>query len=213
MTGEELKKLRKLRGITQEELSAAIGIPKGTIGRIESNRDEVVKKVDVLDSLLRFFSNEANDTSISSVLIEPQNIGIPMWNMPGAASNVEMYGDPKDVKIIGYLNIPGATKDSFALPVHGNSMYPTLESGSWCVLRPINDSTDIVWGEIYYIEWGDYRMFKRLLYSDNTDDVILWSDNQAETIKDRPRHSPITIKKERIKKLCLLTDILKKPNY
>jgi peptidoglycan/LPS O-acetylase OafA/YrhL len=29
--------------------------------------------------------------------------GIPMYNVPGSASNIEMYGDPNDVKIVGYL--------------------------------------------------------------------------------------------------------------
>lgn len=140
-------------------------------------------------------------------------IGVPMYNIPASASLVEMYGDANDVKIVGHLTIPGATKDSFALPVHGHSMYPTLENGSWCVLRPLNDKTDIEWGEIYYIEYGDYRMYKRLLKVDDEDSVMLWSDNQTEIINNRPKYAAKVIKKEKIRRLCLLTDILKKPNY
>ena len=141
------------------------------------------------------------------------NLGIPMYNFPASASIIEMYGDLNDVKIVGYLNIPGAVKESFALPVHGHSMYPTLESGSWCVLRPITDVRDIEWGHIYYIEYGDYRLFKRLLQSDQPDSVILWSDNQNDVINGKPKYASKTIKLDRITKLCLLTDIIRKPNY
>jgi phage repressor protein C with HTH and peptisase S24 domain len=139
--------------------------------------------------------------------------GIPMYSFPASASMTEMYGDVNEVKIIGYLNIPGSIKGSFALPVHGHSMYPTLESGSWCVLRPITDTSDIDWGQIYYIEYGDYRLFKRLLQADQPDSVVLWSDNQSDVINGRAKYAAKTIKLERIKRLCLLTDILKKPNY
>ena len=138
---------------------------------------------------------------------------IPMYNFPTAASSIEIYNDPNDVKIVGHLNIPGSTKNSFALPVYGHSMYPTLENGSWCVLRPISDVQDIIWGEIYYIEYGDYRVFKRILLSENDDEIILWSDNQTERIQDKPKYAPVKVKKERIRRLCLLTDIVKKPNY
>lgn len=142
-----------------------------------------------------------------------ESFDIPMYNFPSAASDIQLYNNPEEVKVIGHLNLPGSTKDSFALPVYGHSMYPTLENGCWCVLRPLENPQEIVWGEIYYIEWGDYRMFKRLLKAETDDKVILWSDNQLDLINDKPKYSPVTIKKEKIRRLCLLTDIVKKPNY
>lgn len=142
-----------------------------------------------------------------------ESFDIPMYNFPSAASDIQLYNNPEEVKVIGHLNLPGSTKNSFALPVYGHSMYPTLENGCWCVLRPLENPQEIVWGEIYYIEWGDYRMFKRLLKAETDDKVILWSDNQLDLINDKPKYSPVTIKKEKIRRLCLLTDIVKKPNY
>lgn len=155
---------------------------------------------------------EVKKLKVSVTEPEPKPL-VPMYNFPASASAIEMYSDPNDIKIVGHLSIPGAMKNSFALPVHGHSMYPTLESGSWGVLRPIENSSEILWGEIYYIEWGDYRNYKRLLLGDNEDEVVLWSDNQSEVVNGKPKYSPVTIKKESIRKLCLLTDILKKPNY
>lgn len=146
--------------------------------------------------------------------LELKNSNIPMYNIPVSASNVEMYGDPNDIKIVGYLNIPGATKNSFALPVHGHSMYPTLENGSWGVVRPIQDKRDIEWGQIYYIEYGDYKVWKRLIKDDeDKESVILYSDNITEMVNGKAKYASKTIKSDRILKLCLLTDILKKPNY
>jgi hypothetical protein len=49
----------------------------------------------------------------------------------------------------------------------------TLANGNWAVLRPINDPSDIEYGEIYYIEYGDYRTFKRLISTDKDDEVTL----------------------------------------
>lgn len=157
---------------------------------------------------------DKTDSDIVPPRSELDSNQIPMYNFPAAAGEVEVYNNPNDVKIVGYLNIPGAHKDSFALPAYGHSMYPTIANGDWAVNRPIVDITEIVWGEIYYIEWADYRMYKRLLYSENKEDeVILWSDNQLDMIGDRAKYSPITIKKAKIRKLCLVTEILKKPNY
>ena len=137
-----------------------------------------------------------------------------MYNLPAAAGEVEVYSNPNDVKIVGYMNLPGAHKDSVALPAYGHSMYPTIANGDWAVSRPINDPTEIVWGEVYYIEWSDYKMYKRLLKcEDNVDEVILWSDNQLDKIGNHPKYAALNIKKESIRRLRLVTEILKKPNY
>jgi len=165
--------------------------------------------------LMAYFNNGSNSIGDKKTELNQyeQPNQVPMFNFPGSASAIEMYNDPNDIKIVGHLSIPGSTKNSFALQAYGHSMYPTLENGCWGILRPIEDPTDILWGEIYYIEWGDYRNYKRLLISDSDDEVILWSDNQSEVVNGRPKYSPVKIKKESIRRLCLLTDILKKPNY
>lgn len=150
---------------------------------------------------------EANDS-----ILNHSGIGVPMYNVPGSAGGVEIYNDLSSYNTIGHLNFPGATKDSFALPVYGSSMFPTLEDGSWAVLRPIMNKFSIIWGEVYYIEWGDYRVYKRLLAGDEDDDVILWSDNQDEKINGKPIYTQIKIKKAEIQRICLVTDKYKKAN-
>ena len=138
--------------------------------------------------------------------------GIPMYEVTVTASGVEVYNDINDTKPVGRMNFPGIEDCDFALPVWGHSMYPYLENGCWVALKVIHDKK-ILPGEVYYIEWGDYRMYKRLLAGDNEDEVIAHSDNVTELVGDRLKYSPFVIRKEDIKKLCLVKDIHKKHNH
>lgn len=138
--------------------------------------------------------------------------GIPMYEIIATASGVEVYNDINDSQPVGRMNFPGIEDCDFALPVWGHSMYPYLENGCWVALKIIHDKK-ILPGEVYYIEWGDYRMYKRLLAGDNPDEVIAHSDNTTEMVGNRLKYAPFTINIADIKKLCLVKDIHKKHNH
>ncbi|GAB2692329.1 hypothetical protein GCM10027037_14610 [Mucilaginibacter koreensis] len=138
--------------------------------------------------------------------------GIPMFEVTATASGVEVYNDINDTRPVGHMNFPGIEDCDFALPVWGHSMYPYLENGCWVALKIIHDKK-ILPGEVYYIEWGDYRMYKRLLTGDHPDEVIAHSDNTTEMVAGRPKYAPFVIKKSEIKKLCLVKDIHRKSNH
>lgn len=149
-----------------------------------------------------------------NVSVQPQfnEPGIPMFEVTVTASGVEVYNDINDRKSVGRMNFPGIEDCDFALPVWGHSMYPYLENGCWVALKVIHDKK-ILPGEVYYIEWGDYRMYKRLLAGDNDDEVIAHSDNVTEMVGNRLKYAPFVVKKSEIKKLCLVKDIHKKHNH
>jgi hypothetical protein len=138
--------------------------------------------------------------------------GIPMYEVMPAKSADEGHKDINDTTPVGYMNFPGIEDCDFALPVLGQGMYPYLENGCWVALKVIQDNK-ILPGEVYYIEWGDYRMFKRLLAGDNDGEVIAQSDNTTELIGDRLKYAPFVIKKDEIKRLCLVKEIHKKLNH
>ncbi len=140
------------------------------------------------------------------------NEGIPMYEVIATASGVEVYNDINDKESVGRMNFPGIEDCDFALPVWGHSMYPYLENGCWVALKIIHDKK-ILPGEVYYIEWGDYRVYKRLLAGDSPDEVIAHSDNVTEMVGNRLKYAPFVIKIEEIKKLCLVKDIHKKHNH
>jgi phage repressor protein C with HTH and peptisase S24 domain len=138
--------------------------------------------------------------------------GIPMYEIIATATGVEVYNDINDTHPVGHMNFPGIEDCDFALPVWGHSMYPYLENGCWVALKIIHDKK-ILPGEVYYIEWGEYRMYKRLLAGDNPDEVIAHSDNITEMIGSRLKYAPFVVKIADIKKLCLVKDIHKKHNH
>jgi len=180
---------------------------------------EIIKSRQNIDpDKLRIFKERYKDflnikRPVLSTQPQPPHFdGIPMYEVVATASGVEVYKDINDTTPIGHMNFPGIEDCDFALPVWGHSMYPYLENGCWVALKVIHDNK-ILPGEVYYIEWGDYRMYKRLLVSDNEDEVIAHSDNVTELIGDRLKYAPFVIKKDEIKKLCLVKDIHKKHNH
>lgn len=211
-----LKLIRENLRKTQAEFAVAFGLKQGSYADVERGKVKIsgnIKRILEKEFNVNLHWLEFGEEDMFANLPSNENTQIPMYNFPVAAGGVETYIDPNDVKVVGHLNIPGAHKDSVAIPAYGDSMYPTLSNGDWAVSRPIGDPTEIVWGELYYVEWSDYKMYKRLLHADNEDEVVLWSDNQQELIGDRPKFAAMTIKKEKIRKLRLVTEILKKPNY
>lgn len=159
-----------------------------------------------------FLSVKKIPANTESSVIQRVFEGIPMYEVAVTASGVEVYNDINDKEPVGRMNFPGIEDCDFALPVWGHSMYPYLENGCWVALKIIHDMK-ILPGEVYYIEWGDYRMYKRLLAGDSPDEVIAHSDNVTEMIGSRPKYAPFVIKIEEIKKLCLVKDIHKKHNH
>jgi len=159
-----------------------------------------------------FLTGKRNTDFPQTAPVQRPSEGIPMYEITATASGVEVYNDINDKEPVGHMNFPGIEDCDFALPVWGHSMYPYLENGCWVALKIIHDKK-ILPGEVYYIEWGEYRMYKRLLAGDNADEVIAHSDNVTEMIGSRLKYAPFVIRIEDIKKLCLVKDIHKKHNH
>ena len=159
-----------------------------------------------------FLSEKKNTANYETSVFYKHTNGIPMFEIIATASGVEVYNDINYTTPVGRMNFPGIEDCDFALPVWGHSMYPYLENGCWVALKIIHDNK-ILPGEVYYIEWGDYRMYKRLLAGDNADEVIAHSDNVTEMIGNRLKYAPFVVKIAEIKKLCLVKDIHKKHNH
>jgi len=183
-----------------------------------SSITEIIKSRQNIDpEKLRIFKEIYKDYLIpqkytENTVLQPIEPGIPMYEIIATASGVEVYNDINDTQSVGRMNFPGIEECDFALPVWGHSMYPYLENGCWVALKIIHDKK-ILPGEVYYIEWGDYRMYKRLLAGDHPDEVIAHSDNTTEMIGNRLKYAPFVVKIDDIKKLCLVKDIHKKHNH
>ncbi|MDB5010069.1 MAG: family peptidase [Mucilaginibacter sp.] len=197
------------------QLAAELGFNSASsITEIIKSRQNIdPDKLQLFKEKYQSFLDGRGYTEISdSPKISKMGEGIPMYEITATASGVEVYNDINDTHAVGRMNFPGIEDCDFALPVWGHSMYPYLENGCWVALKVIHDKK-ILPGEVYYIEWGDYRMYKRLLAGDNPDEVIAHSDNNTEMIGNQLKYAPFIIKIADIKKLCLVKDIHKKHNH
>jgi phage repressor protein C with HTH and peptisase S24 domain len=180
---------------------------------IKSRQNIDPEKLSIFKEKYKEYITGENKKDISEQIpVKKHREGIPMYEISATASGVEVYNDINDSQPVGHMNFPGIEDCDFALPVWGHSMYPYLENGCWVALKIIHDKK-ILPGEVYYIEWGDYRMYKRLLAGDNPDEVIAHSDNTTEMVGNRLKYAPFIIKVDDIKKLCLVKDIHKKHNH
>lgn len=177
---------------------------------IKSRQNIDPEKFRIFKERFKDFLEQGRPAEVAAVQSASQ--GIPMFEVIATASGVEVYNDINDKQAVGRMNFPGIEDCDFALPVWGHSMYPYLENGCWVALKIIHDKK-ILPGEVYYIEWGDYRMYKRLLAGNTPDEVIAHSDNVTEMVGNRLKYAPFVIKIDEIKKLCLVKDIHKKHNH
>ncbi|MDB5134175.1 MAG: hypothetical protein JWP37_778 [Mucilaginibacter sp.] len=195
------------------ELAEVLGFnsPASITEIIKSRQNIDPDKLRIFKDKYKEFLNIKRPT-LSTQPQAPHFDGIPMYEVVATASGVVVYNDINDMQPVGRMNFPGIEECDFALPVWGHSMYPYLENGCWVALKEIHDKK-ILPGEVYYIEWGEYRMYKRLLVGDNDDEVIAHSDNTTEMIGNRLKYAPFVVKINEIKKLCLVKDIHKKHNH
>jgi phage repressor protein C with HTH and peptisase S24 domain len=210
----------KLRGVAfhnNSQLADALGYNSASsITEIVKSRQNIdPEKLTLFKEKYKEFLNERkvpDEREVVAIRDKKKIEGIPMYEVIATATGVEVYNDINDSNPVGHMNFPGIEDCDFALPVWGHSMYPYLENGCWVALKIIHDMK-ILPGEVYYIEWGDYRMYKRLLAGDSPDEVIAHSDNTTEMIGNRLKYAPFVIKIADIKKLCLVKDIHKKHNH
>lgn len=197
------------------QLAEALGFnsPSSITEIVKSRQNIDPEKLRIFKEKYRdFITGKKQPIYTENSTVNKTEEGIPMYEISATASGVEVYNDINDSMPVGRMNFPGIEDCDFALPVWGHSMYPYLENGCWVALKVIHDKK-ILPGEVYYIEWGEYRMYKRLLAGDSPDEVIAHSDNTTEMIGNRLKYAPFSIKIADIKKLCLVKDIHKKHNH
>lgn len=197
------------------QLAEALGFnsPSSITEIIKSRQNIHPEKLRIFKEKYKdYITGDKKQNSSEAKPVSKHSEGIPMYEISATASGVEVYNDINDSQPVGHMNFPGIEDCDFALPVWGHSMYPYLENGCWVALKIIHDKK-ILPGEVYYIEWGDYRMYKRLLAGDSPDEVIAHSDNTTEMVGNRLKYAPFIIKVTDIKKLCLVKDIHKKHNH
>lgn len=196
----QIRKTRKGKDITLEQVSEETGISTSYLSRIEAGTrglslENAVKIARALgvepEEITDEFEVEDLERAKGMPIGPAKKRGdIPNFTIhagmgPGGALSVlandsgEVYSDFSD----GFWSFPDAVKAGwrnmakiYAMPVTGDSMEPTLPGGSFAFI----DTSHVMPSpeDIYALDYGDGLMIKRVKLVPRTDKILIISDNE-----------------------------------
>ncbi|MDS1138604.1 XRE family transcriptional regulator [Nitratireductor indicus] len=196
----QIRKTRKGKDITLEQVSEETGISTSYLSRIEAGTrglslENAVKIARALgvepEEITDEFELEDLERAKGMPIGPAKKRGdIPNFTIhagmgPGGALSVlandsgEVYSDFSD----GFWSFPDAVKAGwrnmskiYAMPVTGDSMEPTLPGGSFAFI----DTSHVMPSpeDIYALDYGDGLMIKRVKLVPRTDKILIISDNE-----------------------------------
>src|SRR6056297_1642049 len=219
--GQNIKHLRKSKGLTQGELAQKIGVNRAMIGSYEESR--AVPKLSVLQNLAHYFSitideminkklweqyyTGPSETQIStyakgenlrilSTIVNQENKElITTVPVQAAAGYTQGYADPDFIGKLPHFSLPlvelSKEKTYRVFQIKGDSMEP-VKSGSYIICEYVANWEDVMDGKPYIvITKDDGIVYKRIYHNPENPDQI--------TLKsDNPDYEPYEIKLEEI---------------
>ena len=197
---QNLKYLRKEKGLTQEEFALKIGINRPKVGSYEEGRAEPnletlqnishffkVKLDDLLERNLKKTGKKAtkdiegNDLRILPIVVnEAQEEKITLVPIKAAAGYLNGYADPEYVEELPRFNLPFQLigQGTFrAFQIQGDSMSP-LNSGSYILTRYLDNWNWVKDGACYVVVSKEEGVvYKRLINKLKQEVLELHSDN------------------------------------
>ena len=200
IAGQNLKYLRKLRGWTQEEFAAKLGIKRSLLGAYEEERAEprleVLETISdmfklTLDELLRKELGDAKGgvggKGVSYIskrraqkLISATN-EIQLVPVKAAAGYLAGYADPEFLDELNTFTLPMLAPGNYrAFEIVGDSMLPT-PSGSVIVGEKIDDLEEVKSNQTYIVvSRSEGIVYKRVMKNNKSrNKLTLISDNTA----------------------------------
>ena len=166
--GENLKKIRKAKKMTQAVLSQKSGVKQSVISDLETGNARNTGFVVELATALGVTAEElkkgvdTSDLIASNVaVIKPNMAPVLSWVQAGTMTNVEAV-DMSQVE--EWLPIPdGDCEKCFYLKVQGLSNYPEFHEGDYILVDPTLPFDDMNSGDIIVVRKFDDATFKRLV--------------------------------------------------
>lgn len=198
-----LKFLRKQKGLTQKMLSELIGVNRPKLGSYEEGRAE--PNLSTLQHLSQYFDvaiddfiekdlslndeskqkkAEGSNLRVLPILVDDkQNERISMIGTKAAAGYLNGYSDPEYIEDQPNFALPMSefSQGTFrAFQINGDSMLP-IKSGSYVLAEYLENWTWIKDGECYIVvSKNDGIVYKRLINSiDDKSSIELNSDNPS----------------------------------
>jgi len=193
VAGQNLKYLRKLRGWTQEEFAAKLGIKRSLLGAYEEERAE--PRIDVLeivgdmfkltlDELLRKELSDVKGNYLSKRRAQKMAAAtndIQLVPVKAAAGYLAGYADPEFLDELNTFTLPMLAPGTYrAFEIVGDSMLPTA-SGSVIVGEKVDDLEEVKSNQTYIVvSRNEGIVYKRVMKNNKAKTKLtLVSDNTA----------------------------------
>ncbi|HTE26102.1 XRE family transcriptional regulator [Flavitalea antarctica] len=218
VAGKNLKYLRKLRGMTQEEFANKLKIKRSLLGAYEEERAEprleVLELVSEsfklsLDELLLKDLGDTKGTYLSkrrAQKLVSGNSEITFVPMKAAAGYLAGFADPEFIDELNTFTLPMLAPGSYrAFEIVGDSMLPT-PSGSVIVGEKVDNFDDVRASNTYIIiSRNEGIVYKRVMKSNRT-------KNKLTLISDNPAYQPYNVDAENIIEIWKATLVMSKAN-
>ena len=165
--GENLKKIRKAKKMTQKELAQKSGVKQSVISDLETGNAKSTGSILELANALGVTAEELkkgvfDEVSLTNVVpVVPRMAPVLSWVQAGTMTNVEAV-DMSQVE--EWLPIPdGDCEKCFYLKVQGLSNYPEFHEGDYILVDPTLPFCDMNSGDIVVVRKFDDATFKRLV--------------------------------------------------
>jgi transcriptional regulator with XRE-family HTH domain len=193
VAGQNLKYLRKLRGWTQEEFAAKLGIKRSLLGAYEEERAEPrIEVLEVvgdmfkltLDELLRRELSDAKGNYLSRRRAQKMAAAtneIQLVPVKAAAGYLAGYADPEFLDELNTFTLPMLAPGNYrAFEIVGDSMLPTT-SGSVIVGEKVDDMEEVKTNQTYIVvSRNEGIVYKRVMKNNKSKTKLtLVSDNTA----------------------------------
>lgn len=218
LAGQNLKYLRKLRGMTQEEFAARLGIKRSLLGAYEEERAE--PRIEVLeiisdqfkislDELLRSDLSEQKGNYLAkrrAQKMAAEKNEIQFVPVKAAAGYLNGYADPEFIDELNTFTLPMLAPGNYrAFEIVGDSMMPT-PSGSVIVGEKVEDLEQVKTNQTYIVvSRSEGVVYKRVVKSNR-------SRSKLTLVSDNPAYQPYQVNSDDVLELWQAQMILSKAN-
>lgn len=198
--GQNLKYLRKLRGWTQEEFAAKLGIKRSLIGAYEEERaDPRLEVLEIVGDIFKFSLDDLLLKDLSStsgnflakrrqqkMMISDRNL-IHFVPVKAAAGYLAGYADSEFIDELNTFTLPMLSGGNYrAFEIIGDSMMPT-PSGSIIVGEKVENLDDAKNNLAYIVvSKSEGIVYKRVVKSNK-------AKNKVTLVSDNPAYQPYQV--------------------
>jgi len=210
--GLNIKYLRKVRNLTQDQLADKIGVNRAMIGSYEEGR--AVPKLQALRTISLYFSvsidnlvntdlSSGGDNKVEGLNIDMNGKGlrvlttlvdrndkelITLVPVKASAGYMKGYADPDFIETLARFSLPlseiSKERTYRAFQINGNSMVP-VPTGSYIICEYLENWNEIRDGKTYVLVTRDDGVVYKRLYTKDDNTILLKSDN--------PEYTPYTL--------------------